>query len=344
MLKRISTLAKGVLRRPPSPSPLLSPQSNRSHGELSSPMTPTTAVSVSTPTTAFTLSSGQKGGYYKYPRPSIDLTLLPDNQIETVADLASTLPLVSDTDNTPEGRVAGTNDAATPLTMAEADTVTTGACDVSSPDRHHRSNRSSDARSNVSSAGSITLASSSESLSTKPSAAALRPVATRTATTTTTASTRTTVTTKTASTTTTTTKPTIVTAVPAPTSAPVSRPVSALAPRRPITTTMQRHRSFDQLQSQKATLRPGTQALIAERAESLQQQQQYSSQSTVFHKDYTQYMAHKEYLNKLQKSPTFVSRPSIDRLRTITKKDSGTRPPVQSLIDFWKQVQEPIEA
>lgn len=71
---------------------------------------------------------------------------------------------------------------------------------------------------------------------------------------------------------------------------------------------------LDEREARKATLRLGAQAFIQSKAESLQAQ-----------------------------SPTFVSRPSIDRLRTITRRETETKPPVKSLISFWEQTTEPIE-
>jgi len=79
-------------------------------------------------------------------------------------------------------------------------------------------------------------------------------------------------------------------------------------------TTQQRQKFLEEREARKATLRMGAQAFIVAKTESLQ-----------------------------QRSPTFVSRPSIDRLRTITKREADTKPPVKSLINFWEQATEPIE-
>ncbi|KAF9574324.1 hypothetical protein EC968_006831 [Mortierella alpina] len=85
-------------------------------------------------------------------------------------------------------------------------------------------------------------------------------------------------------------------------------------PVRQLSTASQRQRYLEEREARKATLKMGAQAFITARAESLQQQ-----------------------------SPGFVSRPSIDRLRTITKRDAEKKPPVKSLINFWEHAVEPIE-
>ncbi|KAF9184118.1 hypothetical protein BGZ51_003556 [Haplosporangium sp. Z 767] len=95
---------------------------------------------------------------------------------------------------------------------------------------------------------------------------------------------------------------------------------SSMSPVRPsldrqTSTASQRQRLLDEREARKASLRMGAQAFIAAQAESLQ-----------------------------TRSPTIVSRPSIDRLRTITKREANTKPPVKSLINFWEQAVEPIEA
>ncbi|KAF9275748.1 hypothetical protein BGZ68_010535 [Mortierella alpina] len=85
------------------------------------------------------------------------------------------------------------------------------------------------------------------------------------------------------------------------------------APVRQVSTASQRQRYLEEREARKATLKMGAQAFITARAESLQQ------------------------------SPGFVSRPSIDRLRTITKRDTEKKPPVKSLINFWEHAVDPIE-
>lgn len=83
---------------------------------------------------------------------------------------------------------------------------------------------------------------------------------------------------------------------------------------RQFSSASQRQKFLEEREARKATLRMGAQAFIISKTESLQ-----------------------------QRSPTFVSRPSIDRLRTITKREVETKPPVKSLINFWEQATEPIE-
>ncbi|KAF9951488.1 hypothetical protein BGZ70_000949 [Mortierella alpina] len=85
-------------------------------------------------------------------------------------------------------------------------------------------------------------------------------------------------------------------------------------PVRHLSTASQRQRYLEEREARKATLKMGAQAFITARAESLQHQ-----------------------------SPGFVSRPSIDRLRTITKRDAQKKPPVKSLINFWEHAVDPIE-
>ncbi|KAF9962586.1 hypothetical protein BGZ72_000006 [Mortierella alpina] len=83
-------------------------------------------------------------------------------------------------------------------------------------------------------------------------------------------------------------------------------------PVRQVSTASQRQKYLEEREARKATLKMGAQAFITARAESLQ-------------------------------SPGFVSRPSIDRLRTITKRDAEKKPPVKSLINFWEHAVDPIE-
>ncbi|KAG0263015.1 hypothetical protein BG011_009412 [Mortierella polycephala] len=83
---------------------------------------------------------------------------------------------------------------------------------------------------------------------------------------------------------------------------------------RQASTVSQRQIFLEEREARKASLRMGAQAFIAAQAESLQ-----------------------------KRSPRIVSRPSIDRLRTITKREANTKPPVKSLINFWEQAVEPIE-
>ncbi|KAK3809453.1 MAG: hypothetical protein J3Q66DRAFT_70658 [Benniella sp.] len=283
-------------------------------------MTPTTAVSTSTLSTEFSFSPGLKGGYFRHPRPSIDLPSLLDHQIETVTDLAPLSLTLNTTDTLDEisiveavEAVATTRTVATTeavaktravlTTEAAATTAGTGG-DTNSAD--HCSNRDSVARSHLSSDGSLTLASSSETLAAKTCNVA-GPVVPA---------------------------PIIISPPPPPTTtttATKTAKMTTTVTSRSVSMAAQRQRYLEERDARKASLRPGTQALIAERAESLQRQQ---TQPVVQHKEYTQYVAHQEYQNKIQKSPTFMSRPSIDRLRTITKKDTGTKPPVSSLISF----------
>jgi len=107
---------------------------------------------------------------FQEPTTSIDLPSLLDHQIETVTDLAP--PSLLDTTDTldeisiVEAVEAVAKTRAVPTTEAVATTAGTGG-DANSAD--HCPNRASVARSHLSSVGSLTLASSSETLAAKTS-------------------------------------------------------------------------------------------------------------------------------------------------------------------------------
>lgn len=285
MLKRLSTFARGVMKRPSSP------QLSFSHSQNStavSPTTPTTAISVSTRDITYVgenkASSTHKGGLTRgasvdlvraaaapaataIVTPSRAATMVTgspsENRIETVADAASVNHVNSSTTVIPPDAVLTEFSARSPKSTAAANANKKNGAAAALPPRHP--NRASVARSDASSVGSLTLAPSSESLHMKAA------IATSTA------------------------RP----------GGPLERQASA---------TSQRQRFLEEREARKATLRMGAQAFIIAKTESLQ-----------------------------QRSPTFVSRPSIDRLRTITKREVETKPPVKSLINFWEQATEPIE-
>ncbi|KAF8936349.1 hypothetical protein BGZ47_009550 [Haplosporangium gracile] len=279
MLKRLSTFARGVMKRPSSP------QLSRSHSQDSnatSPTTPTTAISVSD--RDITYIGGKAGSTDKVNNTRDALLDLPrataaaaatsaaimtpitaatmisgspsKNRIETVANVAS-VNFDSRTTVVPNATLMG-SPLSSPKSAISANNKAPGL-----PPRH--SNRTSVARSDVSSVGSLTLAPSSESLHMKAviAASTQRP------------------------------------------GGPLERQASALN---------QRQRFLEEREARKATLRMGAHAFIVAKTDSLQ-----------------------------QRSPGFVSRPSIDRLRTITKREVETKPPVKSLINFWEQATEPIE-
>ncbi|KAF9096771.1 hypothetical protein BGX23_010459 [Mortierella sp. AD031] len=262
MLKRLSTFARGVMKRPSSP------QLSHSHSQDLGPTTPTTAISVSAKD--ITHVSDQKA-VSNTRGASVDLSrataaVVPGvtgspsvNRIETVADRAS-----SHLDSATTAVSSSTRFSDRPVSTTSP-RPSAGTTKPAAAFRSRHPNRSSVARSDVSSVGSLTLAPSSESLHMKAAIAAggaKRPT--------------------------------------------IERQASA--------SSSQRQKFLEEREARKATLRMGAQAFIIAKTESLQ-----------------------------QRSPTFVSRPSIDRLRTITKREAETKPPVKSLINFWEQATEPIE-
>ncbi|KAF9352336.1 hypothetical protein BGX26_009841 [Mortierella sp. AD094] len=266
MLKRISTLARNVIRRPPSGQLLNNNVSGAgaSLGGLGqiyepSPASPVmtmvspiinTAITVTTTTTEYT--------YVNSPT---------ENMIETVTDQVSALSI--------REQSAKSND------------------NLKSRGSSNRFlNRNSVARSDVSSVGSLTLAASSESLHTKSISYNGRP--------------------------------------------DYGRQLSAAS---------QRQLFIEERESRKATLRAGTNSLIAAKADSLQNQGLHYRKSLELER--LQKLQSKSSMSSMtseRRRPTgdFVSRPSIDRLRTITKREPETKPPVKSLISFWEQT-TPIE-
>lgn len=79
-------------------------------------------------------------------------------------------------------------------------------------------------------------------------------------------------------------------------------------------TSLARQQFLKERDARKATLRVGTHELIQAKAESLQ-------------------------------SPTFRPRPSVETMRVLVHpRDSEKKPPVKSLISFWEQVSDPLEA
>ncbi|KAG0280812.1 hypothetical protein BGZ95_008604 [Linnemannia exigua] len=293
MLKRLSTFARGVMKRPSLPH--LS-HSNSQDSNAASPTTPTTAISISAKD--ITHVGGSKAGsthksITNIRGVSIDLSRATpavatpataivspttaattvagspsENRIETVADKASVKNLNSATTIISPGATLTDSPAGSPRSAAAGTTNNAAAL----PPRHP--NRASVARSDMSSVGSLTLAPSSESLHMKAAAIAANANSTN--------------------------------------FGAGGRPGGLL--ERQGSATSQRQKFLEEREARKATLRMGAQAFIVAKTESLQ-----------------------------QRSPTFVSRPSIDRLRTITKRDVETKPPVKSLINFWEQATEPIE-
>lgn len=79
-------------------------------------------------------------------------------------------------------------------------------------------------------------------------------------------------------------------------------------------TSLARQQFLKERDARKATLRVGTHELIQAKAESLQ-------------------------------SPTFRPRPSVETMRVLVHpRNSENKPPVKSLISFWEQVSDPLEA
>ncbi|KAK3841386.1 MAG: hypothetical protein J3R72DRAFT_155393 [Linnemannia gamsii] len=292
MLKRLSTFARGVMKRPSSPH--LS-HSNSQDSNAVSPTTPTTAISISAKD--ITYVGGKKAdsthkSITNIRGVSVDLSRATppaatpataivspttaattvasspsENRIETVADQASVKNLGSATTVISPGATLTDSPVGSPRSAA-AGTVNNAAA---LPPRHP--NRTS-VRSDMSSVGSLTLAPSSESLHMKAAAIAANANSTN--------------------------------------FGAGGRPGGPL--ERQGSASSHRQKFLEEREARKATLRMGAQAFIVAKTESLQ-----------------------------QRSPTFVSRPSIDRLRTITKREVETKPPVKSLINFWEQATEPVE-
>ncbi|KAF9372797.1 hypothetical protein CPB97_001007 [Podila verticillata] len=237
MLKRISTFARGVIRRPSSSQLLIETNHTMS---AASPKSPSPNSPISVTTTEYSYTTTPSGT----AKPELPVKII--EKIETV------------TDATAETR-SPQNTESKPTEPQEQITAT----DADSPEiypavplrNQHRS-----AISDTASIGSMTLAPSSESLSTKDATTAAN--------------------------------------------------TKTLISQRPAASQV----FLDEREARKATLRLGAQAFIQSKAESLQAQ-----------------------------SPTYVSRPSIDRLRTITRRETETKPPVKSLINFWEQTTEPTE-
>ncbi|KAG0318152.1 hypothetical protein BGZ99_005843 [Dissophora globulifera] len=289
MLKRISTLARGVLRRQSSSPLLIGPPSSESSSY--SPLTPSTAISRAS-TEFSTGDSGRlKQSSNATPRASMDVSrphsagttvtamTASDNRIETVTDAHT----VSGSMHRISSSVLATKSANS--TSASASMVSIASRSVSGT-MGGQSNRDSVVCSDAggstcssNSVGSLTLAPSMETLHVK--------IVTTTIT---------------------------ATASPPPAVITTTRPT---IPGRQLSLPTERKKFLDddrERETRRATLRVGTQALITATAESLQ-------------------------------SPTFVSRPSIDRLRTITKRETATKPAVKSLISFWEQTSsELVEA
>ncbi|KAI1311605.1 hypothetical protein EDD11_003345 [Mortierella claussenii] len=147
---------------------------------------------------------------------------------------------------------------------------------------------------------------------------------------------------------------------PFTTSTRSARPIHTL--RREMSLASQRQLCLlAEQESRKAVLRSGTHSMIAARAELLQQQQQMSPRKSTFQLQVEKLQMEKQEMleelrvqeekereeresRALRKSASgkLMSRPSIDRLRQITtKKDTSVKPPVKNLINFWEQ---PVEA
>lgn len=300
MLKRISTFARTVIKRPSSAQLLhiqYQQQQQRRTSEsdtvVSTPSastapTTTTNTAVNTPTAAFSVQS---------PNTNDDFTnnnsgkAGPENLcMETVSDqttLTSTELPTSSLDKLNLHSSPSSNPVKEP-----------GMSTDKVPRRHPH--RKSVAGSDVSSVGSLTLAPSSESLHVK----SLIQQHNQNGSTSALASLKTTG--SSISTTDTTTRP---------------QTLGRQSPAFSTSVASEKQKFLEAKETRKATLRLGTQSLIAAKAQSLQQQTQPPAE---------------------QYSPNFVPRPEIDRLRTITKRETATKPPVKSLISFWEQSTDPL--
>lgn len=277
MLKRISTFARGVIKRPSSMQLLQNQQITG--GSANTSVSPTsTTISAPSTSSATTVSTPSTATEFNYAHIAVantkDFNTL---RIETVTDQAPTLPELI-----PTSALDNHSLSLEPSSSQSFD-LTTGSSTISiAPNRHP--NRLSVAASDISSVGSLTLTPSSESLHMKA----------------TTLGTGSTVRSSGSST------------------AGSTRP-HTLGSRQgsSISAASEKQKFLEEREARKATLRLGAQAFITAKAQSLQQ----------------------------QPSASFVSRPEIDRLRTITQREASTKPPVRSLISFWEQATEPeVEA
>ncbi|KAF9431296.1 hypothetical protein BGZ94_000003 [Podila epigama] len=265
VIKRFSTFARGVIRRP---STVHMQDKNSATSSPKSPTSPSNAISVTTTEYSYSTSPTPT------PTTIVDRPELPPihamaNTVETVKEVAEepetkavAMPLTTTTTTT----ITSPGHSKQPSITTITTTTTTTDADIApaiytaTPRRLQQYRTSTN--SNRNSIGSMTLAPSNESLNMnegKPSTAKAQVT--------------------------------------------LSRQRSAAS-----------QKFLEEREARKATLRLGAQAFITSKAESLQAQ-----------------------------SPTYVSRPSIDRLRTITRRETETKPPVKSLISFWEQTSDPIE-
>jgi len=280
MLKRISTFARGVIKRPSSAQLLYNQQQQPSSEGNTVSSTPTTIAQSSASTTTSNVNTPNPASSGQAPSPpnshsgSGHAGKARENlRIETVSDQAPTLPMLTPT----SGKLTLSPSQASNLTAESPTTFTSKV-----PNRHPH--RVSMAASDISSIGSLTLAPSSESLNVK----AMQH--NRSAS----------------------------TSLVGSSKAGSTRPQALGRQGSSISAASEKQKFLEEREARKATLRMGAQAFIIAKAESLQQRHQQQPSS-----------------------PTFVSRPEIDRLRTITRRETETKPPVRSLISFWEQATEP---
>ncbi|KAF9301854.1 hypothetical protein BGZ74_006181 [Mortierella antarctica] len=238
MLKRISTFARGVIRRASSAQLLIENNNAMSATSPRYPSNPSTPISIITTEYSYTTTPTST------VRPQLPATKGHGSAAEKVKDVGDTKSVQNAGPTEPQEQITSTD--------GESSSIYTA---VPLSHQHRGSN------SDMGSIGSMTLAPSTESLSTKDITAAVADA-------------------------------------------------KKLIHQRSAAS----QKFLEEREARKATLRLGAQAFIQSKAESLQAQ-----------------------------SPTFVSRPSIDRLRTITRREAETKPPVKSLISFWEQTTEPIE-
>ncbi|KAG0016049.1 hypothetical protein BGZ81_011421 [Podila clonocystis] len=237
MLKRISTFARGVIRRQLSAQLMIEKNNAMSAASPKSPSNPSTPISITTTEYSYTTPTGAV-------KPELPATKGHGSAAEKVTDDEHIKNVRNSKSTEPQEQITAADDERSAIYAA-------------APLNHQHRGSSSV----MGSIGSMTLAPSTESLSTKDAASTVADAKT-------------------------------------------------LIHQRSAAS----QKFLDEREARKATLRLGAQAFIQSKAESLQAQ-----------------------------SPTFVSRPSIDRLRTITRRETETKPPVKSLISFWEQSTEPIE-
>ncbi|KAF9916330.1 hypothetical protein BX616_004030 [Lobosporangium transversale] len=360
MLKRISTLARNVIRRPTNAQWNNSAHSNANDVSSASgmPISPTSAASAfPTPDTATTLASLAEFQSIPYKdnssnsstinlnprRASIDtlriataMTTPKNRAVEAFVDQYQ-ISAYLDTKTAFESDRSSMNLSGTIRTWGSPDSGVSGV----GIEPRVQPVRSPKRASKISSIGSMQSYSSSESLNTKTKIGAAVNENKRTIANVAT---------------TTTTKPSTLTR---------SARFGYTFGVETLTSSQHPLPVQKEIEPSRVIVRLGTQSIIAASKTERLQQQQSTHDTRPLPKDswrLQQVRLRKEKEGRLQlqrdqeikerksrlvkktASGRFVSRPSIERLRAIsTNRDPGAKPPVKSLISFWERTAQPIE-